>query len=326
MNQPGKQTEPSPEESAAAAAMLNGWKKKQKANLAILEQQRLKLETHVLQLWKKPLDLLDILLAVSSEFGSNHNDTQRPHAAAERDHVFEVLSLIHARSCQVGGEVRLLLHGGYSDGAMARWRTEYELAVVALFIKKFGNDVAERYLLHESVEAWRITLNCKEHPETGEVTAEELKKAENAKNAVCAKYPSEHFESRYGWANKALKVKKANFSNIEVESGISHLDPYYKMASGCIHAGVQGDRFRLSHPDGKTMKVLVAGPSDWGLADPGQNLAISTYQICSCYMLHRPIALNVAMLRAMKDLMHETNNAFALVHFDMMKKCGSAPC
>ncbi len=75
--------------------------------------------------------------------------------AKEGDFVFDVVIRLHARACQIASEVLKLLKSGFADGAHARWRSLHEVAVVALFIHKHGNDVAEKYLLHDVVESYR---------------------------------------------------------------------------------------------------------------------------------------------------------------------------
>ena len=42
-----------------------------------------------------------------------------------------------------------------ADGAMARWRTLDEIAVVSFFVQKHGEDLAERYTVHQHIESWK---------------------------------------------------------------------------------------------------------------------------------------------------------------------------
>lgn len=94
--------------------------------------------------WGKPLQSLEMLLSICLEAGSDFNSKYRPQAVEENDYVFEALTRIHARGCQVGFETLTLLKYGFAEGAYARWRTLHELAVIANFIKDRGNEVAER--------------------------------------------------------------------------------------------------------------------------------------------------------------------------------------
>src|SRR5208282_6072349 len=79
------------------------------------------------------------------------------------DFAFEVLTRLHARSCQIASEVLSLLLAGHADGAMARWRSLHEISVVCSFISKHGNELAERYLLHQCVESYKAAAQYQEY-------------------------------------------------------------------------------------------------------------------------------------------------------------------
>jgi len=108
--------------------------------------------------WKLPLEGLRMLLTMSRELGDSVNQEirQSPDASSRR-HLIEVLTRSHARACQIVEEIVCLLEGGFSDGAMARWRTLHEVAVVASFVAAHGEDLAERYVLHQAVESKRAS-------------------------------------------------------------------------------------------------------------------------------------------------------------------------
>ena len=52
-------------------------------------------------------------------------------------------------------EIICLLENGFADGAMARWRTLHEIAIVAIVLSKHGEDIAQGYLDHQAVESKR---------------------------------------------------------------------------------------------------------------------------------------------------------------------------
>jgi hypothetical protein len=118
-------------------------------------QERKAFEAQLSQEWGRALNLLEMFIVIAFEAGVKFNEEFRPQAAQDNDLVFEVLTRLHARACQVAQEVLVLLRSGFADGAHARWRTLHELAVVAWFVNKTGNDVAERYLLHSHIETYR---------------------------------------------------------------------------------------------------------------------------------------------------------------------------
>ena len=105
--------------------------------------------------WKKPLDLLETFVILALESGADFNHKFRTEEAEAQNHVFDVLTRLHARACQIAFEVLVLLKNGFADGAHARWRSLHEVTVVASFIKTHGDEVAERYLLHDNIESYK---------------------------------------------------------------------------------------------------------------------------------------------------------------------------
>ncbi len=106
--------------------------------------------------WKARLDLLHMLLVICRELGADVNqELMRAPEFASRPHLVDVLRRSHARSCQITAEILTLLEGGFADGAMARWRTLHEIAVTVSFIAEHGEELAERYVLHQAVESKR---------------------------------------------------------------------------------------------------------------------------------------------------------------------------
>jgi hypothetical protein len=108
-----------------------------------------------LERWAEGFDLLDMLLVVAEETGAAINNTDRPQAAEDDDVQFEAVITLHARAVLVTREILCLLKGGFADGALGRWRTLHEVAVVAEFLAKHNQGISERYLLHREVQAYR---------------------------------------------------------------------------------------------------------------------------------------------------------------------------
>ena len=78
--------------------------------------------------------------------------------------VFTVLTYINGRALQVANEILVLLKNGYADGAYARFRTLYELSVVAHFINSHGDSLAQAYLDYDGHRygwASEVFPNCK---------------------------------------------------------------------------------------------------------------------------------------------------------------------
>ena len=64
---------------------------------------------------------------------------------------------------------------------------------------------------------------------------------------------------------------------------MDHLRPYYRMASDNVHPNAHGAFYRMGMGlDGNDRRVLLAGASNMGLADPGHGTAMSTDAGHSC--------------------------------------------
>jgi hypothetical protein len=70
---------------------------------------------------------------------------QDPKQLQEKYYRNIVLREIHGRACQIFLEITCLLKNGLADGAFARWRSLYELAVIANFIRNDSEDTAKAY-------------------------------------------------------------------------------------------------------------------------------------------------------------------------------------
>jgi len=229
------------------------------------------------RLWKEGIDRLEFFLGIAYEVGEMFNNHYREEAAVANNCLFDALTRLQARAVHIGFEALCLLRSGYADGAHARWRTIHEIAVVINFLSEH-KDVAKRYLEHEAIESYKAILQHQEHAEAlgyDKLPDEDVSRLKDIRDQLCSDYGKQYANS-YGWAAEVVGKKKPNISDIEKASGMNHLRPYYKMASYSVHAGPKSIAFRLGIPD--DMDVLLTGPSNYGLADPAQGVAISIFQ------------------------------------------------
>src|SRR5664279_4569741 len=105
--------------------------------------------------WGKPLGQLRMLLTMSREWCQNISVRESHRRKHKNKRSRKLLIRLLVRACQVTDEILCLLENGFADGAMARWRTLHEIAVVAAVIRQHGDDIAERYLAHHAVESKR---------------------------------------------------------------------------------------------------------------------------------------------------------------------------
>jgi hypothetical protein len=273
--------------------------------------------------WGEPLGLLRMLLTISREYGASVNQELRGSSVTDSPHLVEVLTRLHARACQIVDEIPVLLSAGFADGAMARWRTLHEIAVIALFVGEHGEQVAERYVQHQHVESRRAAhdyVACQERLGYEPLEPSELSDVEHAYKAVVARFGGA-FTTQYGWAAQQFGIKKPSFSDIERAAGVDHLRAHYRMASHNVHANPKGVFFKLGLLE--EADLLLAGPSNAGLADPGHSAAISLVQTSTPLGLLHPTLDNIVALRIMLELERESGQAFGAAHQQLVDDASS---
>jgi len=290
----------------------------------VLEESRVcqsQFEERLVKRWKRPFDLLEFFLILCREAGSEFNSKYRTEANRTHDYVFVVLTRLHARGCQTACEILALLKSGLADGAHARWRTLHEIATISFFIKDHGQQVAERYLHYTTVETYKEAHEYQKHyRELGDepLTEKALETIKKRRDQALKVY-GEDFCDDYGWIPKEI-LKKRNFSEIEKSVKLDRLRPYYKWACHNVHSGPTSLVFRLGLIKTMASSILLAGRSNYGLADPGQGAAISLCQITICLLSTRPTIENLVIIKTIEKLVDEINPLFCDVQKEIEKE------
>ena len=283
-------------------------------------QQRLKMQfskTHCSR-WGVPLSDLEQLLVVSTELGESVNHRLRKQLPGPNPFTVEIQTRLHARACQIAREVLTLLASGFAEGAIARWRALHELTIVSLFIG-LDEALAERYRLHEVVESRRVALEYKKHTDRlglDPLTDAELKDLEANVAALKMRFGPDYLQP-YGWAAEKLQMlgKRVTFAQIEAAADLGHFRPYYRLASHSVHADPKGAFFRLGLLE--QSQVLLAGPSTFGLAEAGQDTAISLGQITSGLGTLDPTLDHLVAMKIVLALVDRTQRSFVRIHQDL---------
>lgn len=272
-------------------------------------------EERLFKKWKNPIDLLETLLCISYETGSAFNEKHRKEACRTNDYVFEALRRLHARGCRIGFEILSLLKSGLADGAHARWRTLHEIAVISFFISEHGENVAKRFIQFEAVEGYKAAIEYQKYCQKlgyELLTKKELQYIKKTYDKAIKTYGKD-FGGRYGWIPKNV-LKRRHFVDIEKSVKLDKFRPYYRMACHNIHSGSMGIKFTLGLVQNSSKdSLLLAGPSNFGLADPGQGMAISLLQINTCLLTLRPTLDLLITIKAMQKLVDELCLAFCTV-------------
>jgi Family of unknown function (DUF5677) len=273
------------------------------------------------QRWGQGLEELKMLVAISREFGSTITSELSRVDDFHAPQTLYVLSRLHARACQIAEEVICLLSNGFADGAMARWRTLHGIAAVSLLISEHGEELAERYIAHEIVETRRAALQYERfQARLGQepLTHGELRKIEQVYKNTIARF-GEEFGNPRGWASKHLKKANPTIANINEAARLDHLSPYYRLASHNVHADPKGTFFKLGIIG--ESELLLAGPSNAGLADPGFGTVRSLNQVSCCLLCLSSTFDNVVAVKIMTKLGDEIFEALSnaeekLIHDD----------
>jgi hypothetical protein len=221
-----------------------------------------------------------MLVSSCRDHGAIFAEQHRKSRAKKGRNQREALLALHMRGCQIAAEIICLMENGYADGAMARWRTLHELAVVALLIQEYGDELAERYLCHRAIDEYKemqlvidaaLTLGSKP-PSKGTI-----RNITNTYEIALTQFEPE-FRHDYGWAAKLISGnRKPSFFDLEKLAGHAIMRSTYKFASHNIHAGASGIAVRLSSRHGQS--GIATGATNTGFLDPGQNTAFTLVQL-----------------------------------------------
>jgi hypothetical protein len=233
--------------------------------------------------WGEGLHLLRMLLTTVGELG--HEAAKRSRRSKSKKHACRrfVLMHLHVRACQVAEEIITLMENGFADGAMARWRTLHELDVVTTVIEDGVEELANRYIHHNVVETkkqadnYDKTLVSLGYPP---VRPHERKRIEKNYADAIQRY-GKPFGTDYGWAADHLNNTRPTFKTLQTAADQSGMNSYYKIANWNVHASARAMFFRLTDMGAN---IPIAGRSNAGLVEPGQNTAFTLVRITSALL------------------------------------------
>jgi hypothetical protein len=267
------------------------------------EAEQLGFRQRMEERWGKPLGQLRMLLTMSREWCEWAHKRNESLKKGKRKQLRAILIRLLVRGCQVTDEIICLLENGFADGAMARWRTLHEIAVVAAVISQYGDAIAKRYLDHQAVESKRALDKysaCYKDLGYKPLRAREQKKILKSYDRAIRKY-GPAFKTDYGWAALHLNSPKPSFAALEKAAGRAEMRSYYQMGNDNIHAGIKSMYVRLGLMD---YDGLLAGRSNGGLMEPGQNAAHTLTQLSVLVCFSEPIMDDLVagdMMRMLRD-------------------------
>jgi hypothetical protein len=225
--------------------------------------------------WGVPFDLLEGHIGHITELLSiqRHRKVDSK-GKAENFRAAAILNL-HARALQVANEMLVLLKAGYADGAFARWRTLYELSLIAMYLAKEEDIVSRRYLEHAVVGKLKTAKKIVEFKKAFDFapTKRDIDVLTKQRESLRSQYGKD-FDRDYGWIPREKWTDtKIGLWFIEKQVKLGHISPYYDLACRTLHGGAAGF-FRMGLM-GHSQGTLQTGPTNFGLADPIQHCALS---------------------------------------------------
>src|SRR6266705_188131 len=278
----------------ASASLADTLRQQIPEMVTYLRDMQEEFEQRLYDRWQKAFDLYDAINNLTRECGEAFVKQHRAQAMKDNDLVFGALMNIHVKACQTASAVGVLLKSGYAHDALARQRTLHELACTASFIKKHGQETAERYWHYNTIESYYEAKQYEQHcKKLGYEPHDpiELDQLRLQREALITRFGTV-FDNRYGWAAMSLgKKNKENITFVDIES--PDLDiPGYK-------------------------KPSLGGASNAGLADPGQ-LALTSLNQCTATFLTLKSDLEVVMkLRMLNSFVHEACHAFVDIQHEL---------
>lgn len=206
------------------------------------------------QIWGKGFvasEAMYIMVLETVDMYRQYVDDLPAETIEEKQYHLAALRQIHARACQQFLEITYLIKAGFADGAFARWRSMYELSVVADFL--INNDESVALAFIESADSDDSWHNW-------------------AKAAPC-------FAGHKG---------NITFNDIQNKCDLS-TDVWrkqYKLANKVVHASPQGT-FNILGAFVDT-SVLQAGHSDYGVSLAAEHSAISLAVITASFLTILP--------------------------------------
>ncbi len=267
--------------------------------------------------WKKPLDLLDLLLNICLEVSSDFASSFEKGASSNRDYVLQALVKLQANACLIFNEILHLLKRGFPNGAQSHWRPLHEMVCVAYFISDHDNEVAKRFLDYKAIEAYFQAEDLRKHQKnldyeslsetdfkTVKKDYEEIQKTYGDDFVKKSNYP-------FGWIPRDA-LKKRSFEELEKSTKLDLFRPYYDLAGYNLHGRQNALVLKLGTTKNKKKPTVIPiGPSNYGLASPGKSAAISLGQITSCLLMAESGVKRLVIVETLRNLVDEICDAFS---------------
>lgn len=211
---------------------------------------------------------MDLIYLLSIELGEFIFDK-----ISSNNTVNYLFKLKHIRACSIFAEILHLLKGGYGTGAMTRYRSLHELAVVSEFVHNNGQAAAEAYLDYTEVmkakdARYLLTLYGNDIELIKAISRFEQDVKPNLEEKYGEKFVDIKSFHDFEWARTFLNMKphrNPTFNQIRNKINRDKGREQYKLSSNNIHSAPKSLISTLGSWNG----FPIAGASNVGIAEPG---------------------------------------------------------
>jgi hypothetical protein len=116
------------------------------------------------------------------------------------------------------------------------------------------------------------------------------------------------FKSDYGWAAAHLGKDRPTFADLEAAAGRAQMRSHYQLGNDNVHAGIKSIFVRLGLLE--DYSALLAGRSNAGLTEPGQNAALTLAQLAVLVCMKEPNFDDLVVGQMMVTLQDEIPQSF----------------
>lgn len=179
--------------------------------------------------------------------------------------------------------------------------------------------VSERFLQHETMRRFKKLRNYQKYCSRlgyESFTEEDMKKMERIHDLMIEKYGKE-FEYSNGWEWIPSEiVKDRSLPGLAKYVKVDHFRPYYDLSSDGIHGGPKGlDHMGL--PKHLQNRILLAGPSIFGMTDSLHSTAISLQRATLHLIKQEANSSNIIEMKAMEKIVDKIGQTSLDVHQDL---------
>jgi hypothetical protein len=277
-------------------------------------KRREEFEKKIYREWKKPVDLLEGLIDFCLYIGEKKKNELNRDGVFNNKHA--ALVKIHARSLLISNEIVTLVRGGYADGAHARWRSLFELEVIAGFLSEQKVWVSERYLKHETMRGYEQLRNYQEYCSRlgyDPFSEAETKQMQRERDLLMEKYGKDYkYKAGWGWIPCEV-VKDRTIQGLARYVKVDHFLPYYDLSSNEIHGGPKGF-YHMGLPKHLRTCTMLAGPSIFGMADSIHSTAISLQRATTYLIKQKAAASNIIEMKTLMKIVDNIGQSSLTVH------------